>query len=503
MCVVYAEPAINSLPHVAIAGFSNKTGDASFDTPAATATESLTLTINRLGAYEIVSPDSVPANATDAELLAWCQGASVDFVLYGSITAGKGGAQAYTLAVFDRAKGKTTIKKLAKGSSVFDVFSCADDLTFSVIDAIAGRHVGFGSVAFEVANPGKAEGKAVVSLDGAKAGEGFGQIDRVVAGTHLVSVSWETTGAKAKEITLVEIEVAEGKCESIPVIIPETKQAQAKKAAQASDSANKGGPADEGMVFVEGGTFTMGSDTGPLNERPAHEVTVDSFWMGKTEVTQEEFGKIVGWVTPPDCLWFFCQHKLGNRYPEMLFRWTDAIIYCNQLSVLEGYTPAYTITNRKVIWNHKANGYRLPTEQEWEYASKGGIHHDSFEYPGSDNPNEVVWTSKNVNGNGYHEVGQLRPNSLGIYDMGGNLYEWCWDQYKPYSAPKNDTVRNKSYYQLHTVRGGDSLHGYRESRCTARGGSPECLHQDDTHTSDSSRNIGFRVVRSVIDEGDE
>jgi formylglycine-generating enzyme required for sulfatase activity/TolB-like protein len=493
----FAEPATDALPHVAIAGFSNKTGDASFDTPAATATESLTLTINRLGAYEIVSPDSVPANATDAELLTWCQGASVDFVLYGSITAGKGGAQAYTLAVFDRAKGKTTIKKLAKGSSVFDVFSCADDLTFSVIDAIAGRHVGFGSVAFEVTNPSKAEGKATVSLDGVKAGEGLGQIDRVVAGTHVVSVSWETTGAKPKEITLVEIEVAESKCASIPVSIPETKQAQAQKASQASDVANKGATVDGDMVFVEGGTYTMGSDSGPLNERPAHEVTVGSFWMGKTEVTQGEYKSLIS----TDYSWFV-QAKTGKEYPILIYEWWQIINYCNARSVREGLTPAYEWKNDKVMWNRLADGYRLPTEAEWEYAARGGVNHDDSIYPGSNDVTEVAIIWQTANGNGYSTVGTKKPNSLGLYDMGGNVYERCWDVYTGYRNTGSLAKKNTSAGETRVIRGGDSLHGKDPVRCTARNYAKDDLHLT-THNEggyDMSRNIGFRVVRSVVNE---
>ena len=332
----FAESTTDALPHVAIAGFANATGDASFDTPCATATESLSLTIKRLGAYEIVSTDGLRSGATDAELLAWCQGASADFILYGAIATAKGGAQTYSLAVFDRAKGKTTIKKSAKGSSVFDVFSCADTLTFAVIDAIAGRHVGFGSIAFEVANPSSAEGKATISLDGAASAEGFGQIDRVVAGRHLVGVTWEASGAKPKTIALVEIEVAEGACASVAVTVPEAKRTQAKKTTQASDAASQSATASDDMVFVEGGTFTMGSDSGPLNERPAHEVTVGSFWMGKTEVTQGEYKSLMGWT---ECSWFI-QVKTGQEYPILIYEWWPVIDYCNARSVHEGLTPA-------------------------------------------------------------------------------------------------------------------------------------------------------------------
>lgn len=172
-----ANPESDELPHIAITGFANQTGDESFATPATTATESLTLTLRMLGAYRIVAADGVPEAPTDAALAEWCTAQSVDYLLYGSIAAQKGGTQSYSLSVFDRAKGKTTIKKAAKGSSIFDVFTASDTLTFAVIDAIAGRHVGFGSIAFEAAN---ATGIFKVTLDGIPAGESLMQIDRVV-----------------------------------------------------------------------------------------------------------------------------------------------------------------------------------------------------------------------------------------------------------------------------------------------------------------------------------
>lgn len=115
-CLAFAESANTGRPHVAIPGFTNKTGDSSFDTPSTTATGSLDLTIRLLGSYEIVSSESAPPTAADKDLLAWCETENVDYVLYGSVSALKGDAQEYALAVFDRAKGKTTIRKTAKRS---------------------------------------------------------------------------------------------------------------------------------------------------------------------------------------------------------------------------------------------------------------------------------------------------------------------------------------------------------------------------------------------------
>jgi len=364
-----------------------------------------------------------------------------------------------------------------------------------VIDAIAGRHVGFGSIAFEVANPGNAEGKATISLDGAKAAEGFDQIGRVVAGTHLVGVTWEAPEAKAKEIALVEINVAEGECAQVAVTIPEVKKAQAKKTSQESDGASQGTSMGDAMVFVEGGTFTMGSDTGPLNERPAHEVTVGSYWMGKTEVTQGEFKKTMGYLPSAAADKLFSQKKIGDTYPVLLSSWLSAIEYCNARSLSEGYTPAYTIQKGHVTLDKLANGYRLPTEAEWEYAARGGINHDPFLYPGSDTAAEVAVTMQTANGNGYATVASRKPNSLGIHDMGGNVYEYCWDAYQSYASRLSDS-------EDRVIRGGDSLHGNALARCTARSFARKDLQDyNNDYKIDARRSIGFRVVRSVIDEG--
>ena len=486
---IFAAPPPVALPHVVISGFANRTGDESFDTPAATATESLALTIRLLGSYELVAPATASPGLADKDLLPWCEGESVDYVLYGSIGAVKGGAQEYSLALFDRAKGKTTIRKTAKGTSVFDVFSCADTLTFAVIDAIAGRHVGFGSIAFEVANTG-AEGVTTVSLDGTKVAESLAPIDRVVEGRHLVSVTWTAKGAKPKEIALVEIEVTEGECATLPVTLPEI--ARARAAAKPTQAAGS----NDNMVFVEGGTFTMGSDTGPLNERPAHEVTVDSFWMSATEVTQGDFIHVIGKLEENSS---FPMSKHGARYPIMTINWMIAINYCNVRSLKEGLTPAYSIGKNGVSWNKLADGYRLPTEAEWEYAAKGGPHHDPFVYPGSDDVGEVAVTFKTSNGNGYSEVASRKPNTLGIYDMGGNMYEWCWDQYGRYRQSGLSQGKDNAKKQFISVRGGDSINGNDAARCTNRSWSPEDLWDGINYTTDKSKKMGIRVVRSVID----
>jgi formylglycine-generating enzyme required for sulfatase activity len=292
----------------------------------------------------------------------------------------------------------------------------------------------------------------------------------------------------SREIFLSEIEVSEGETTTVTVEIPdETTRSRAK--AQGVET---------GLVFVEGGTFTMGSDSGPLDERPAHAVSVGSFWMNETEITQGEYKSVTGWMENSD----FAQKKIGQRYPVILSDWMHAINYCNARSAREGLTPAYTIKYGKVTWNRLANGYRLPTEAEWEYASKGGTNHDSFIYPGSDDVAEVAITSQTANGNGYAVVGTKKTNSLGLKDMGGNVYEWCWDPYKGYRRTAGLSLEKAPSVRTRVIRGGDSLHGKAQVRCTARTFSNRSLRIEGTYTYDTSRNIGFRVVRSVMESGE-
>jgi formylglycine-generating enzyme required for sulfatase activity len=191
--------------------------------------------------------------------------------------------------------------------------------------------------------------------------------------------------------------------------------------------------APDNFVRVEGGTFQMGSASGGDNERPVHSARVKSFYMGKYEVTQREWTEIMG--SNPS-------NFMGDDLPVEMVSWHDAIEYCNKRSLREGLTPAYRGSGNSVACDLSASGYRLPTEAEWEYAATGGANgaYLTYSYSGSNSVDGVGWYENNSSG-WTHPVGTIQPNDLGIYDMSGNVWEWCWDWYGNYpSGSQTDPI---------------------------------------------------------------
>ncbi|MCL2879798.1 MAG: formylglycine-generating enzyme family protein [Treponema sp.] len=194
------------------------------------------------------------------------------------------------------------------------------------------------------------------------------------------------------------------------------------------------------FVRINGGTFTMGSpakEPGRFdNEGPQHQVTLSSFYMCKYQVTQKEYQDITG-MNP--------SHFTGDNLPVEQVSWFDAIIYCDKRSLKEGLALAYTICGSGdkwvVTWNRNANGYRLPTEAEWEYACRAGT---TTPFSTGNNittaqANYFGYDPYNNNAKGLYRgtttaVGSFPPNSWGLYDMHGNVYEWCWDWIGDYSS---------------------------------------------------------------------
>ena len=212
------------------------------------------------------------------------------------------------------------------------------------------------------------------------------------------------------------------------------------------------------MVQIPGGSFEMGDVKGEgySYEKPVHTVTLSSFYMGKYEVTQEQWTVVMG--SNPS---YFKQDlpasgEVQNRRPVEQVSWYNTLVFCNKLSMLEGLSPAYRISGSTdpAVWGTVpnpywdaveivagSNGYRLPTEAQWEYAAKGGNGSPgNYTYSGSNDVDSVGWYESN-SGSKTHEVGKKAPNSLGLYDMSGNVCEWCWDWYGNYSFSwQNDPV---------------------------------------------------------------
>jgi sulfatase modifying factor 1 len=229
------------------------------------------------------------------------------------------------------------------------------------------------------------------------------------------------------------------------------------------------------MVLVEPGDFQMGAGDGRSNEQPVHTVSITKpFYLSKCVVTFEQYDAFCDDTDKPkpdDTGW-------GRGDQPVNVTWYDAVEYCNWLSEIEGLTPCYNIKRVATECDLLANGYRLATEAEWEYAARGGPRSRGYAYAGSNDPGEVAWYEGNSGGRTY-PVGQKAPNELGSYDMSGNLWEWCWDWYGRdfyASSPITDPTgpaRGAGYMGQQRVRRGGSFQSLAEELRVARRGFDE------------------------------
>jgi formylglycine-generating enzyme required for sulfatase activity len=278
----------------------------------------------------------------------------------------------------------------------------------------------------------------------------------------------------------------------------------------------------DAFVRINGGTFMMGS---PANEpereddEVQHQVTVSAFYMGKYEVTQGQYEAIMG--NNPSTfqdtnIWDGREsHKNKDQRPVEGVSWYGILVFCNKLSMKDGLTPAYSINGKTdpaewgevpkessftwnaVRWNKNANGYRLPTEAEWEYACRAG---STTAYSLGDTWNTDFGTVREVDESGggpsiewllyvdgtTDEVGSSSPNAWGLYDMHGNVWELCWDWYDDYSSEVKSNPVGSASGTERVIRGGSWYYHQFGARSAFRGSAPPF------HTSDS---IGFRLAR--------
>jgi len=251
---------------------------------------------------------------------------------------------------------------------------------------------------------------------------------------------------------------------------------------------------DELFVFVNGGEFEMGDNfgNGDSDEKPLHKVQVSSFLISRYEVSQKEWKDIMGYNP---------SSKIGNNFPVENVSWFDAVYFCNQKSKKENLKECYKISQNmkdnkiSVKCDFKADGYRLPTEAEWEFAAKsrgmenvkyGNGSLDILEKEGNFNiSGEIIVLSFDK---GITEVGQYKPNLLGLYDISGNVWEWCWDWYGHYSKDleKNPKGSEKGIYRV--VRGGSWKTPKKELRVSNRDNFNPYYKFDD---------VGLRLVKNA------
>jgi len=237
------------------------------------------------------------------------------------------------------------------------------------------------------------------------------------------------------------------------------------------------------MIAIPAGWFEMGSNAGAKDELPVHKVWVSPFLMDRYEVTQEQFKKF----QLPDP-----SHFKGPNHPLEQINWTDAALYCNERSRAEGFEPCYDEETWRCDFD--ANGYRLPTEAEWEYACRAGTR-TTYSFNNDARKLKIyAWFVGNSLGR-THPVGQKKSNSWGLYDMHGNVAEWCNDFYSQgyYEQSPQRDPRGPNHGRERVVRGGAWNSSADACRSSYRSSDPSI---DDTCLANDA--IGFRCVRAGL-----
>lgn len=267
---------------------------------------------------------------------------------------------------------------------------------------------------------------------------------------------------------------------------------------------NGNGTAPENFVLIRGGSFTMGS---PANEpwrsedETQHSVQLSDFYMSIYEVTQKEYIDLMG--KNPSTF-------SGENLPVENMTWYEAVAFCNARSAAEGLTPAYIVDGQTVTWNQSADGYRLPTEAEWEYACRAGTTtpFNTENSPSADEVNYYGHYPYEIEGNYFSQgnldtkpgryrettvdVGSFSPNKWGLYDMHGNVSEWCFDIYGAYDTAAVTDPTGAETGNLRVTRGG----GWNDFAKNMRS-----AYRATTAADKASYNLGIRLVRGVVGAG--
>ena len=303
---------------------------------------------------------------------------------------------------------------------------------------------------------------ADVYIDGNKVGQSPRVFNGIMVGNHKVEIKKDGYGTESKTVNILESQTA-----TLSGVL--TTNASSSVASGASLSGNtiiipvKDGISID-MIRVEAGTFTMGATTEMKDpwddEKPTHQVTLtNDYYIGKYEVTQALWKAVMG-KNP--------SNFKGDNLPVEEVSWNDCQKFISKLNSITGKT------------------FRLPTEAEWEYAARGGKKSRGYQYSGSNNLSDVAWYTDN-SGSKTHTVGSKQANELGIYDMSGNVYEWCQDWKGSYSSSSqvNPTGDNSGSFRVD--RGGSWNYAARDCRSSYRGSYAPVYR---------GYNLGLRLVLS-------
>jgi formylglycine-generating enzyme required for sulfatase activity len=275
-----------------------------------------------------------------------------------------------------------------------------------------------------------------------------------------------------------------------------------------------------GMALIPQGAFTMGDSLDGMSDAPTRTVTLDAYYMGKYEVTKAEWDEVRTWGLSNGYTDLAAGSGKASNHPVQSIDWYQMAKWCNARSQKEGLTPVYytndaqttiyktgsvDVTNAQVKW--AANGYRLPTEAEWEKAARGGLSGKRFPWGDTishSRANYYASSSYSYDSSGsvnnYHPsyatgsmpytspVGAFAANGYGLHDMAGNVWEWCWDWYGTYAAGSQTNPRGATLGTYRVYRGGGWSYEAYGSRVAIRS-----YYKLPTYTHDF---VGFRVVRS-------
>jgi hypothetical protein len=226
---------------------------------------------------------------------------------------------------------------------------------------------------------------------------------------------------------------------------------------------------------IKAGSFQMGSISGSINEMPVRTVKISKdFYITKYEITQRLFQTVLKY-NPSEIQ--------AEELPVDNLSWIESVKFCNQISKIQGLDTVYRISGGDVVWNKSSNGWRLPTEAEWEYACRADTETD---FSGTGTISEIGWYSLN-SGLKAHPVGSKSANAFNLFDMHGNVWEWCYDWFDDnyYSSDVNTDPSGPNTGNRHVIRGGSWNDGPNLVRSSNRS-IPEII----------PTNIGFRIVRN-------